>query len=172
MWVRRRLLFVLAWTAATAVSVGGSWVGLQPVLQAATGDRPQVLSASQLHRAANAAPTTTAQVSPSPTPVSVSPTPVPGSPSPTASGDESMWRRLPGVEAYERTFALRGGEVVVLASRAEVRVVSATPAEGFTDSVTRWSANSVRISFNSPNHTSRVWVTWRNGPYAEVTETA
>ena len=169
--MRRRLLYLLAWAAATAVSVGGSWVGLQSVLQAATGDRPQVLSASQLHQAANANPTPspTAASSPSPEPT---PTAAPATPSPSPQVDASDWRRLPDLEAYERTFTLHGGEVVVWASRAEVRVVSATPADGFTDSVTRWSPNSVRISFNSPEHTSRVWVTWRNGPYAEVTETA
>lgn len=163
MWVRRRLIYVLAWVVATTVSVGGSWVGLQSVLPAATTQRPQVLSASQLRQA----PIVSATAEATPT-VTASPTPEPSLP---AEVDGSQWRQLPGLEAYERVFMLRGGEVVVWASRAEVRVISATATDGFTDSVTRWSANSVRISFNSPEHTSRVWVTWRNGPYAEVTET-
>src|SRR5690606_36136116 len=128
-------------------------------------ERPQVLSASQLRRAPIASATAPVATAASP---ELTATPEP-SPSTEVHGDE--WHRLPGLDVYERIFVLRGGEVVVWASRAEVRVVSAVPAEGFTDSVTRWSSNSVRISFNSPEHTSRVWVTWRNGPYAEVTET-
>jgi hypothetical protein len=177
--MRRPLVFVCAWTAATVGAVAGSWVGLQPVLAAATPELPTRLSASQLREAAppTASPTSpTASPSPSPTPTPTpsqepTPGPTPGPPFPEPP-TSSEWRQLEGRNTYERTFVLRGGEAVVRVNRREVKVVSHSPNEGYEASITRWSRRSVIVTFQtSDEQVSRLWVMWRDGPYAEVTET-
>ena len=195
--MRRPLVFVCAWAAATLAAVAGAWVGLQPVLAAASPQRPARLSAAQLRDAAPVTPApptppTTADPSatgllapPSPTVTESSPSPAPPSPSPTTSSPppspgpplpelpaSSDWEQQRKRNTYERTFVLRGGEVVVRASPGKVEVISHTPNPGYEYSVTRWSRTSVIVTFQAADETtSRLWVMWRNGPYAEVTET-
>lgn len=175
--MRRPLAYVLAWSLATVVAVTGSWVGLQPLLAATSPELPTRLSAAQLRDAAPLTPSTEPS-SPSPSP-SESPSPSP-SPSPTESPEPpppqpqlpatSEWKEIrDGV--YERTFIVRGGEVVFRASRREVDVVEHTGNPGYEVSVNRWSRSSVIFSFESVEQTSRIWVMWRGSPYAEVTET-
>ena len=92
-------LFVLAWVVATAVSVGGSWVGLQPVLPAADRQTAAgVVGVTASSGADTSLRPPTARGDPSPT-VTVSPTPGRRpSPSPTRREDElPMWRRAAGV---------------------------------------------------------------------------
>jgi len=176
--MRRPLGYVLAWALATLVAVTGAWVGLQPLLAAAAPELPARLSAAQLRQAAP--PTTPPPPSPSPSPTP-SPTASPSaSPSPTGPPAPpppqpllpatSEWNELPGDAGFERTFIVRGGEVVFRASRSQVEVVEHTPNPGYEVSVNRWSRNSMILSFESEEFTSRIWVMWRNGPYAEVTE--
>ena len=175
----RRFAYVLAWAVATAIAVSGSWVGIRSVLVAATLDRPAPLSAAQLRQAAptSAAPSPSPSPSPSPRPSpSPSPSPAPPPPDPEPTADLTPgWEAVTddeGREGFQRVFVLRGGEVVFFASSTEVRIVSADVEQGFDDDTTRWSRTSVLISLESEEHTSRVWVNWRDGaPYAEVTET-
>src|SRR6266487_3097261 len=42
--------------------------------------------------------------------------------------------------------------------------------DGDTFNVTRYAPDSVMVSFFGNRQTSRVWVRWWDGPYAEVTE--
>ncbi len=169
--MRRRLGYLLAWATATAVAVAGSWVGLQPLLDAAAAQRPPSLSASQLREAVESptpAPQATSASPPPPTPTAA-PTPPPATPS-AVVGDG--WQEVRGGRAVQRTFSLQGGEVVVRVSHARVDVVSHTPHQGYEVSINRWARDSVVVSLESPEHTSRLWVMWRDGPYAEITESA
>lgn len=184
--MRRRLGYVLAWLLATVVAVTGSWVGLQPLLAATSPELPARLTASQLREAAPTPPPT-ASPTPSPTPTASPPAPSPSptepepTPSPTAAPTESLpapmlpatsqWQETEDGRGYERTFIVRGGEVVFYVSRRDVRVVDHTANPGYEVAVNRWSRSSLILSFESVEHTSRIWVMWRNGPYAEVTET-
>lgn len=192
--MRRPLVFVAAWAAATVVAVAGSWVGLQPVLAAASPQLPARLSAAQLRDAApvTSAPTATAEPSaeglapvpaapsppppspshpPTPSPPPAPPPPSPGPPFPELPAS-SEWEPQERRNTYERTFVLRGGEVEVRASPGRVEVISHTANPGYEYSVTRWSRTSVIVTFQSADEsTSRLWVMWRNGPYAEITET-
>lgn len=170
--MRRRLGYLLAWATATAVAVGGSWVGLQPLLDAAVAQRPPSLSASQLRQAvATPQPTPSAAPTPTPTPTAVPSPTVPPAPSPTPTAGTG-WEPVRGGQAVQRTFVLQGGEAVFRVSHRRVEVVSHTPDRGYEASVNQWARDSVIVSFESPEHTSRVWVMWRNGPYAEITESA
>lgn len=189
--MRRGLGYVLAWLLATVVAVTGSWVGLQPLLAATSPELPARLTAAQLRKAAPttpAAPSPTASPSPSPAAESPDPSPEPDpagtptpSPSPTVTPSQTVmapmlpatseWQETEDGRGYERTFIVRGGEVVFYVSRREVRVVRHQANPGYQVAVNRWSRSSLILSFESVEHTSRIWVMWRNGPYAEVTET-
>ena len=176
--MRRRLAYLLVWTLATTVTVGASWLGIRSVLDAAAPSRSMPLSAADLRRAA---PTTAAPTAPSATPdVSGSPTATPsangsGSPATTSSASPTAdtWRRVSGGSGgttYERTFRLRGGVVTLRAAAGDVRIVAADPAPGYAVAPQRLDAQSVLISFMSLEHTCRLFGAWRDGPYAEITE--
>ncbi|HWG97846.1 MAG TPA: hypothetical protein VNV66_00625, partial [Pilimelia sp.] len=81
-----------------------------------------------------------------------------------------------GSPSYRRTFRLVGGTVTVVVSRGAVRVVEARPAPGFRfgGGVAGGSGeqHGGRLEFASPRHVSRLLVGWREGPYAEITESA
>jgi hypothetical protein len=91
----------------------------------------------------------------------------------SATSPTPGWEKTPdgqGGTASTRTFSLQGGEVSFYCARGNVKVASMTPKSGFTGSETRWSPDSDRVSFYTDKHVSRVWVTWRDGCYAEITE--
>lgn len=115
------------------------------------------------------APAATASPGRTPTPGGEREAPEPPSAQP-ALPVTSQWQRLPDGAGFERTFIVRGGEVVFRASREKVEVVEETANPGYAVSVNRWSRRSVILSFESEEQTSRIWVMWRNQPYAEVTE--
>lgn len=183
--MRRPLGYVLAWLLATVVAVTGSWVGLQPLLAATSPELPPRLSASQLREAVPPPSPTARDATPTESPTE-SPTPAP-SPTPTPTPDAteppeppppqpmlpatSEWRELDDGRTMERTFIVRGGEVTFHVNRREVRVVEHTANPGYEVAVNRWSRSSLILSFESVEQTSRIWVMWRDGPYAEVTET-
>ena len=173
--VRRRLVYVLAWVVATAVTAGVAWLGIRSVISAAASPRVAPLSAADLREAAPGDPT------PTPTPgPPTSPTPEPDrnvadsavtKPSPTPI---ETWRPVPdgkGGTAYRRTFRVGGGEVVVLCAKGDVKVESSKPKAGFSVTTNRQSPESVTVTFFGPRMASRVWAQWtQNAPYAEVTE--
>lgn len=173
--MRRRLIYLAAWAFATAITIGISYSGIRSVLVAAPEGDAKPLSAADLRRAA---PSPSAPASPSATP-SLSPTPS-ASPSPSATvsprpatSPTPGWEKTPdgqGGTASTRIFTLQGGEVSFYCARGNVKVAAMTPKAGFTGSETRWSPDSDRVSFYTDKHVSRVWVTWRDGCYAEITE--
>jgi len=181
--VRRRLAYVVAWTLATAATVAASWLGIRSVLDAAAPPRTTPFSAAELRGAAPTTPTTTppfvpsappptvvptSSLSPHPTPTS---TPTPGaSASPAPSDGWVAVSNGSGGTAYRRLFRVRGGDVTFWVDEREVRVVEARAALGFAPVHTRFDQRSLMVSFISAGHISRVYATWRDGPYAEVTE--
>jgi hypothetical protein len=168
------LAYVLVWFVATTITVSGSWLGIRSMLQAGSPQRSAPLSAADLRQAAP----TTAAPSPSPTP---SPSP---SPKPTRSPSKSPraarpspsqtpgWVRVadePDGGTFQRRFRVTGGEAVVVVSAEETRVVSVRPARNFRAQVDE-GQGAIRISFLSERRVSRVLFLWRDGPYAEVSE--
>jgi hypothetical protein len=167
----RRLWYLIAWTVATAVTVGVSWLGIRSVLVAAAPNRTTPLSAAELRLVA---PSPSAEPSPSPSPTpSPSPSP-PTSPSPSHSPSPSeVWAPSPdgqGGTGYKRTFHTAGGDISFWVARGTVQVLSVNPKQGYTTNVTRYASDSVMVSLFGNRKTSRVLARWTNGPYAEVTE--
>jgi hypothetical protein len=171
--MRRRLRYVAVWALATAITIGVSYWGIRSVLVAAGPERSAPLSAAELRHAAPSPTDSPAPPPlPSPTPSPTAPAAPPSPPAPSLSPTPG-WVTTPdarGGEALVRAFSLEGGQVSVFCNRGDVHVTGITPAKGFTQSETRFSPDSLRVNFSSERHISRLWVTWRNSCYAEITE--
>jgi hypothetical protein len=183
--MRRELAYPVVWMVATAVTVGGTWLGIRSVLDAASPSRPDPLSAADLRRAAptttparipvtSAPPTTVAPpptTRPTPPPTTRAPTTRPPvRPGPTS---DPRWIPVPdefGGTAYRRTLRVQGGEVSVQVGRSGARILSTRAAAGFISAETRFDEHTVSVTFVSDRHTSRIMVAWRNGPHGEVSE--
>jgi hypothetical protein len=116
-----------------------------------------------------------ASTAPPATGSAVVPQSVPGTPGGTTDPGGSNWVRVSdgyGGFGYERTFHLIGGDVTILSEPFDVRVLSTDPKPGYVALRTWYDYRTVRVSLVSSALTSRVFVTWRNGPYAEITESA
>jgi hypothetical protein len=199
--VRRRLAYLLIWTIGSAATVGACWLGLRSVLDAAVPQRAAALSAAELARAAPspAVPTSADPPTPVPTPApaptrtttppgpAATTTPAPATP--TAAAESAPQLPLPatastaatagwevvatgrGGTAYRRTFHVQGGDITFWCDQYDVHVMAYSPKSGYVIDYTRYSARSLLVSLLSTQRASRVYVTWRNGPYAEITET-
>jgi len=75
-----------------------------------------------------------------------------------------------GGTAYRRTFRMQGGEATIWFARGEIRVLSTQARPGFAVDIERPALDSTTVTFYSSRHRSRVWATWRTGPYAELNE--
>lgn len=162
--VRRRLTYLLVWLVATGATMGASWLGLRSVLDVATPHRPMPLSAAELRQS----------VAPKPTPSS-RPTahPSPGAGTVGAQTTSSAWEEVPdgrGGTAFKRTFHLVGGDLTVLSDSHEAKVLSSRPKPGFVVFVSHFDFRTILVSLASTTHTSRLFVSWRDGPYASITE--
>jgi len=74
------------------------------------------------------------------------------------------------VPTFERIFRLPGGDTHIACSPDRVEVLSKTPKPGYTATVQQYGDASLRVSFTSDRHTSRVFVSWRDECYSEVSE--
>jgi hypothetical protein len=157
--VHRRLAYLLAWAVAATVTVSIAWLGIRSVLAAAAPTRTVPLSAVQLRRVAPLIP-------PDP---SASPAPSGSSSRPNSQATPTESWHQDG-EGFKRTFHTVGGDVEFFTAKDAVQVASSTPKQGYTVNVTRYGGDSVMVSFFGNRKTSRVWVRWWNGPYAEITE--
>jgi hypothetical protein len=159
--VYRRLAYLVAWAVAATVTVSISWLGIRSVLAAAAPTRTVPLSAVGLRKVA--------PLTGQPAPPGQSNAPANGSsqsgpsPSPTETWTQDG-------ETFKRTFRTVGGDVAFFTGKDQVQVASSSPKTGYTVNVTRYAGDSVMVSFFGNRQTSRVWVRWWNGPYAEVTE--
>jgi hypothetical protein len=145
---------------AATVTVSIAWLGIRSVLAAAAPTRTVPLSAVQLRRVAPLVPPDSSGSNPSSSAGSQ------GSRA-TASPAET-WQ--PDGEGFKRIFHTVGGDVEFFTGKDAVQVASSTPKTGYTVNVTRYGGDSVMVSFFGNRKTSRVWVRWWNGPYAEITE--
>jgi hypothetical protein len=160
--VHRQLAYLLAWAMAATITVSVAWLGIRSVLAAAAPTRTVPLSAVQLRRVAPLVPPDSAG---SGSPAS------PGRPSASKSPSapaNSTWEQ--DGQGFKRAFSTIGGDVEFFTAKDAVQVASSVPKQGYTVNVTRYGADSVMVSFFGNRKTSRVWVRWWNGPYAEITE--
>jgi hypothetical protein len=159
--VQRRLVFVVAWILATAVTAGVSWLGIRSALTAAVPQHTVPLSGAELREIAS--PTVQPPAARTPAPA-------------TSVGVSELWAAVAngrGGTAYRRTFRTDGGEVAVWCEPGSVRILASTPKAGFRVNVTRTAEDSAQVSFTRDRTAYRVLVRWWNGaPYAELTQSA
>ena len=158
--VHRRLAYLLAWAVAATVTVSIAWLGIRSVLAAAAPTRTVPLSAVQLRGKPPASPPIGSGTANPPA------TPSAAHQAPAIPTD--TWEK--DGEGFKRTFHTLGGDVDFYTGKDSVQVTSSAPKQGYTVNVTRYGGDSVMVSFFGNRKTSRVWVRWWNGPYAEITE--
>ncbi len=159
--VHRRLAYLLAWAVAASVTVGAAWLGIRSVLVAAAPTRTVPLSAVGLRKVA--------PLTPSPAPNAARPA-NPGSPGSATGAPQPAETWTKDGDTFKRNFRTVGGDVSFFTGNGSVQVASSSPKQGYTVNVTRYAPDSVMVSFFGNRQTSRVWVRWWDGPYAEVTE--
>lgn len=138
------------WAAATACAVLLSWLGVRDVLRAAVFDRPAVVQVGPVIH-------TSPRVTP-PSPEIGTPTSRPARTHPP-SAHPSGASASPSPTGKIRSFTSKGGRVALAVSATDVKLVSATPAQGFRTTVTDqpfW----LRVDFTDGTHTYSVIASW------------
>ncbi|MGA5305403.1 DNA mismatch repair protein MutL [Nucisporomicrobium flavum] len=197
---RRSWFPVLGWCAATLTSVALASVAMLPVLRTATADESALVSVDQLRDSTVLSPTP-APPPPPPSPSVTSSAPEkPRSPSAARSPSrtrstpatrapttttppprddstttvEDGWTVTTngdGDRTYVRSFRMEGGQTVIRAADGVIKLVTATPADGFSVATVQNTADNLAVYFNEVNHSFIVHVVWQAGkPFAEVSE--
>ncbi|MEU7903204.1 DNA mismatch repair protein MutL [Actinoplanes sp. NPDC049118] len=192
----RSLVPVLGWCAATATSVALASVAMLPVLRAATSDESAVVSVDQLRDSGAIAPsplpgsppaaspepgtsttpsrTRTAKPGATPTRTSATPSARTTPPAQTTTTTEDGWTVTTdgaGDRTFVRSFRVDGGQAVIRVTEGEVRVVTATPSDGYSVATVQNSPDNLAVYFNEVNHSFVIHVVWNvDRPFAEVTE--
>ena len=118
------------------------------------------------------APTTTA--APAPTTTTTAAAAQPAMPATASTAASTGWEVVAtgrGGTAYRRTFHVQGGDITFWCDQYDVHVMAYSLKPGYVVDYSRYSVRSLQVSLLSTQRASRVYVTWRNGPYAEITET-
>ena len=187
----------LGWCAATVTSIVLASVAMLPVLRTATADEGALVSVDRLSGApatslppvpttpATSRPATTAPAEPSPTtaapPVTgrspSSPAPSRTRTSPAASATttvEDGWTVTTGADgrkSYVRSFRVEGGRTVIRMTEGNVRLVTATPSDGYSVATVQNEPDNLAVYFNEVNHSFIIHAVWRvDRPFVEVSE--
>ncbi|MBB4759559.1 DNA mismatch repair protein MutL [Amorphoplanes digitatis] len=193
----RSVVPVLGWCAATLTSVALASVAMLPVLRAATPDESAVVSVDQLRDSgvvepsplpgsppaattepeATTTPPRTKSARPGATPARTSATPTPRattSAAQTTTTTEDGWTVTTdgaGEKTYVRSFRVEGGQAVIRVTEGEVRVVTATPSDGYSVATVQNSPDNLAVYFNEVNHSFVIHAVWNvDRPFAEVSE--
>jgi hypothetical protein len=191
---------VLGWCAATLTSVALASVALLPVLRTATPDESALVSVDQLRDSGEVAPTpppavtTTPEPEPEPEPTTTSPsrartskpsgTPSRSSATPTTTRTtkpaesttttEDGWTVTTdgdGSKTYVRSFRVEGGQAVIRMTEDVVKLVTATPSDGYSVATVQNSPDNLAVYFNEVNHSFIIHAVWRvDRPFVEVSE--
>ncbi|WP_433732354.1 DNA mismatch repair protein MutL [Actinoplanes sp. CA-051413] len=171
-----------------------------PVLRTATPDESSLVSVDQLRDSGQAGPsplpppstsptaepepepsaTTTRTRRPTSEPARTSATPSPPrtttttAPAESTTTTEDGWTVTTdgdGSKSYVRSFRVEGGSAVIRVTEDNVKVVTATPSDGFSVATVQNSPDNLAVYFNEVNHSFIIHVAWNiNKPFAEVSE--
>ncbi len=179
--VTRGLQYFVAWSAATAVSVVLSWLGIRFVLEAGVPERP-ILVAGPVQQSTAIPTTTTTTVVPTTTtttlvvvvttepPLTTTTTTTTTTPTTTPlPSEQGTWTEHNGEPVYLRSFRLQGGVAAIRFSEHDMEPISATPRQGFAVSVEQ-PADAVVVDFVGNGHRSRLEASWIGGPQWRVIE--
>lgn len=192
---------VLGWCAATLTSVALASVALLPVLRTATPDESALVSVDQLRDSGEVEPTpqpsTAATPSPEPepdptttspsrtrsskptgvpsrssaTPATTKPTTTPAESTTTIEDGWTVTTDGDGTKTYVRSFRVEGGQAVIRMTEDVVKLVTATPSDGYSVATVQNSPDNLAVYFNEVNHSFIIHAVWRvDRPFVEVSE--
>ncbi|MFI5936288.1 DNA mismatch repair protein MutL [Actinoplanes sp. NPDC051494] len=112
---------------------------------------------------------------PSRTPSSVPPTtttaPTTKAPATTTEDGWTVSTDGDGTRTYVRSFRVEGGQTVIRASAGVIKLVTATPADGFSVATVQDTPDNLAVYFNETNHSFIIHVVWQaDKPFAQVNE--
>ena len=180
---------IAGWAAATATSIVLASVAILPVLRTS---EPQDSALAQLPAAATSFPAPLPSVttpppsagSPGASPTGHRPRSSAATPKPTSkpvtrattppTTTEDGWTVTTdgaGEKTYVRSFRVEGGQAVIRVTEGEVRVVTATPSDGYSVATVQNSPDNLAVYFNEVNHSFVIHAVWNvDRPFAEVSE--
>ena len=191
---------LLGWCAATLTSMALASVAMLPVLRTATADESALVSVDQLRDSGVLSPTPLAPPLPAPSATTTTAAPTrsptvgrtpsrtktstppstPATPPPTRTSatttttTEDGWTVTTdgdGARTYVRSFRVEGGQTVIRAADGVIKLVTATPSDGYSVATVQNSPDNLAVYFNEVNHSFIVHVVWQSGkPFAEVSE--
>lgn len=169
--MRRGLVHVGVWAAATAVAVTLSWFGVHSVLRRTAYGPPRALRI-----AAQTQPPAISSATHSPKPVPKSPDPrrtptsvpssVPAPPQPPPGTPQATKTAADPGAGNVHGYTVAGGEVVLDLSATSASLVSATPNAGWKMQLWASQPGWLRVTFTSDSGTaaSSVFCTWNGHP--------
>ncbi len=190
---------MLGWCAATLSSIALASVAMLPVLRTAAPDEGALVSVDRVSGAAPAAPASLPPVPSAPatsrpatttapptTATTSTPPPSagrPASPSRTRTTTpagastttvEDGWTVTTngdGEKSYVRSFRVEGGQTVIRMTEGKVRLVTATPNDGYSVATVQNEPDNLAVYFNEVNHSFIVHAVWRvDRPFVQVSE--
>ncbi|MFI7596610.1 DNA mismatch repair protein MutL [Actinoplanes sp. NPDC049681] len=76
-----------------------------------------------------------------------------------------------GNRSYVRSFRVEGGQTVIRAADGVIKLVTATPSDGFSVATVQNSPDNLAVYFNEVNHSFIVHVVWQAGkPFSQIDE--
>lgn len=76
-----------------------------------------------------------------------------------------------GEKSYVRSFRVEGGQTVIRMTEGRVRLVTATPNDGFSVATVQNEPDNLAVYFNEVNHSFIVHAVWRvDRPFVQVSE--
>ncbi|MFC5906647.1 hypothetical protein [Streptacidiphilus monticola] len=169
--MRKVVLRVTAWAAATGAAVGVSWFGVHRVLRDDSFQQPRVLALQPEGLASTAASTPPAVIgvatqapTPSPSPTRTAPSAHPhNSPARTAGSPAA------GSSGQVTAYTPRGGRIVVSMGADSASLVTAVPDNGWA--MHTWTGDGwLRVDFSQGSVESVFYVTWNGHPPSVQTE--
>ncbi len=189
---------MLGWCAATLTSIALASVAMLPVLRTAAPEAGAPVSVDRLSGAAATSlppvPSTPATGRPAPaTPTGpapageepsaggrpTSPAPSPGRTRTAPAGGattttEDGWTvttDADGDKSYVRSFRVEGGQTVIRMTEGVVRLVTATPSDGYSVATVQNEPDNLAVYFNEVNHSFIVHAVWHvDRPFVRVSE--
>ncbi len=102
------------------------------------------------------------------------PTPSPSKSEKPTTSTEDGWTvttESDGARTYVRSFTVEGGRTVIQAADGVIKLVTATPADGWSVARVQDTPDNLAVYFNEVNHSFIVHVVWQAGkPVAQVSE--
>ncbi|MBO2446786.1 hypothetical protein J4573_06765 [Actinomadura barringtoniae] len=171
--MRRTMSYVVPWAGVTALAVTLSWLGVREVVRDAVSDRgsPPPIAGPVIHGSPSTQPgpasvgTPTARPSPDQD-GKHGPSPAPGPATRPAGAHEDDGAGTGNVRSY----GSRGGRAAMALDGDKVKLVSATPNQGYETRVTP-ADGWLRVDFLGSDHTSSVIASWyEHDPIVKVYE--